>query len=142
ASAHPEISSFSLDALRHEWYDPIDYDAAWKASAADPTFYPRAEAVFKALITASKSVYFDATNLKPAKRKKYLKIAKEHGYTIVGLVFSESLETLIARQSTRGDKSISEDVLKTQFDSCLPPQIGEGFDVAFFLDSQSLDKLN
>lgn len=135
ASAHPEIASFSFDSLRHEWYDPIDYDAAWKASAADPTFYSRAEAVLKDQINASKSIYFDATNLNPSKRANYIKMAKEQGYTIAGLVFSVKLETLIERQSTRSDKSIAEEVVKTQFAACMPPQIGEGFDVVFFLDN-------
>ncbi len=135
ASAHAEIISFSLDSLRHEWYDPIDYDAAWKASAADPTFYARAEAVLKDQIRTSKSIYFDATNLNPSKRANYIKIAKEQGYTIVGLVFSINLETLIARQSTRSDKSIAEEIVKTQFAACVSPQIGEGFDLVFFLDN-------
>jgi predicted kinase len=130
----PEISSFSLDSLRHEWYDPNDYDAAWKSSAADPAFYPRAQALFCEQLASLQDIYFDATNLNPSKRDFYVQRAKASGYFVVGIVFSVNVDILIARQATRGDKSIAEDVVRSQYASLVPPQIGEGIDLVFHLD--------
>lgn len=43
---NPDIQVFSLDLLRHEWYDPKDYTAAWKASSEDKEFANKANQRF------------------------------------------------------------------------------------------------
>ncbi len=133
ASAIPETLSFSFDTLRLAWYNPNDYDQAYQASVADPSFYPRAQSLFTDLLTSSKDIYLDATNLIPAKRQFYIQNAKDNGYLVIGLIFSVPLETLITRQSTRDDKSIPESEVNRQYDSFIPPQKDEGFDLTFFL---------
>lgn len=131
--ASPEVSSFSFDGLRHAWYNPSDYDKAFHAASADPTFYPRAETVFCEMLSSLKDIYLDATNLNPIKRNFYLQKAKEQGYLVIGFVFSVDLEVLIARQATRRDKCIAEDVVRSQYSSLITPQLEEGFDLVFFL---------
>jgi len=133
----PEIQAFSFDALRCAWYNPNDYDVAYQASVADPNFYPRAEGLFCEMLDSSADIYLDGTNLTPTKRCFYVQSAKERGYLIIGLVFSVNLETLIARQGTRGDKSIVESEVRRQYSLQVPPQIGEGFDLVFFLDDNA-----
>ncbi len=134
-----ELRVFSFDELRHAWYDPNDYDAAYKASVADPAFYPRSQALFCEILASAQDIYLDATNLNPAKRDFYLQNAKKRGYLVIGLVFSTDLETLIMRQTTRKDKSIAEDQVRNQYALLVPPQINEGFDLVFFLDTQALE---
>jgi len=125
----PEVSSFSFDTLRHQWYDPENYCIAWQASVDDPNFFPRVKEIFSEHVASKKSVFLDATNLKPATRKFYIEKAKENGYTVVGFVFSVKIEELIARQSTRDDKSVPEDQVILQYESMTPPLKFEGFDV-------------
>lgn len=133
----PEIKSFSFDVLRHTWYDLNDYDLAYKASVADPAFFPRAQAIFCKMLLSSSDIYLDATSLNPSRRHFFIKNAKERGYLIVGFLFSTKLETLIARQATRVDKCLVEEEVRKQYLLLKSPEANEGFDLVFFLDDNS-----
>jgi predicted kinase len=126
---NPDIQVFSLDTLRHEWYDPNDYEKAWKAASEDPEFMNKANQRFMELIKTQKDLFIDNTNLTPKRRRFYLDYARRHGYKTVGYLLPANLETLIARQSTRTDKSVPADAVRQQYASLQPPATGEFDDV-------------
>jgi hypothetical protein len=44
---------------------------------------------------------------------------------VVGVMFINSLDTLVSRQSTRTDKSVPEDAIRRQYNSVAYPLLGE-----------------
>lgn len=122
---NPNIQVFSLDLLRHEWYDPNDYAAAWKASTEDQDFANKANQRFIEMVKSGKDIYVDNTNLTPKRRRFYLDLARKHGYKTVAYLLPVDLKTLIARQATRGDKSVPEEAVRRQFMSLVTPTEGE-----------------
>ncbi|TFH11189.1 MAG: hypothetical protein E4H14_01155 [Candidatus Thorarchaeota archaeon] len=124
-AADSKLQSFSLDSLRHEWYDADNYAAAWKASTEDKEFANKANARFMDMIASGDSIFVDNTNLTPKRRRFYLDIARRNGYKAVAYVFNVDLETLIARQSTRTDKNVPELAVRQQFRSMVGPMANE-----------------
>jgi predicted kinase len=122
---NPELEHFSLDALRHKWYDMNDYANAFKLACADKTFKAEADKVYQNIINELKDVYVDNMNLSPKGRRLYLQVAKKLGYKTVAIVFDVPLETLLARQKTRGDKSVPDNVVIQQFSSFQQPTLEE-----------------
>lgn len=122
---NPQLLEFSLDALRHEWYDPNDYRKAWKASVDDPSFKTRAQDSFLFLLDQQKDIFVDNTNLSTKVRRFYLQQAKAKGYKTVAYVFNVPAEILIARQFTRGDKYVPENVIRDQIRALKRPLDGE-----------------
>ncbi len=140
-TAQSELRSFSFDALRAQWYPSCSAQEAWKKSRADETFYPRSQEIFKTMLRSSANIYLDATNLNQEKRRFYVQAAKEHGYTLVGVVFSISMEELIKHLDKReadlqnGSRTPNEDV-QMHFDTLTLSKKEEGFDRAFRLDTE------
>lgn len=122
---HPDLQAFSLDALRHEWYDPNDYHKAWQASTEDKQFEQKANQRFLEMIKTGKDLFVDNTNLSARRRRFYLNEAKRRGYRTVAMLLPVDLKTLIARQQSRGDKTVPEKAVRQQFFSLQLPQIGE-----------------
>lgn len=120
-----EYEKFSLDALRHEFYDPVDYAAAYAASTEDPKFTQNANSRFMQLVRAGKSVYVDNTNLSPKRRAFYISEARRRGYYITGDVMMTNLATIVSRQKTRRDKTVPESAVKQQYMALHLPDIGE-----------------
>lgn len=120
---NPDLALFSWDALRLEWYDDGsgDYSKAWEKSCKDRKFQEKASAVLAQLIVEGKSIYIDNTNLTVKRRRPYIEAAKACGYTTIGITFDVDLKTLIARQTTRGDKYVNEGAVKQQFNSLQSP---------------------
>ena len=116
---------FSLDTLRHEWYDPHDYHKAWKASTEDPGFLARSKEYYFDLLDHNKDIFVDNTNLSPKVRRFYIEMAKAKGYRTIAYVFDVPIETLLARQHTRGDKKVPEDAVRRQHKSFTRPLDGE-----------------
>lgn len=122
---NPNLLIFSFDDLRHEWYDQENYANAFKQSTEDPQFSAKANQRFLDLISTGKDIFVDNTNLTPKRRRFYLQEARRRGYRAVAIVFDVDLPTIIARQKTRGDKEVPELAVTRQFDSLVPPQMGE-----------------
>lgn len=122
---NPDILSFSFDDLRHEWYDKENYSNAWKLSTEDKEFNNKAYAVFRNMIKTGKDIYVDNTNLTVKRRKFYIDIAKKAGYRTVGIEMPVDVETIVARQKTRGDKNVKEDAVRDQFARLQRPAEGE-----------------
>jgi predicted kinase len=120
---NPDIEVFSLDILRHRWYDPKDYAVAWKKSSEDLQFSNKANDEFIRLIQTGKDIYVDNTNLTPRRRSFYIENAKKFGYVAIAITFpGADVETLVARQLTRGDKRVPEDAVRGQFNALIPPE--------------------
>lgn len=122
---NPDILSFSWDDLRHEWYDQHSYSNAFKLASQDKDFEKKARAVFEKMITTGKDIYVDNTNLTVKRRAYYINLAKRHGYRTVGIEMPVDLDTIIARQKTRGDKNVKADVVRGQFERLQRPAEGE-----------------
>lgn len=122
---NPNLEIFSLDLLRHEFYDPDDYARAWKMSVEDKTFLQRANERFLELLKRRKDLYIDNTNLTPRSRRFYLEQAKKMGYKTIAYVFDVDLDTLIARQTTRSDKNVPAEAVKQQFSVMKRPEENE-----------------
>jgi predicted kinase len=124
---NPDIESFSFDDLRHEWYDKNDYGNAFKLSTADKEFNKKAHAEFKKMIKAGGDIFVDNTNLTKERRKFYLDLAKKYNYHTIGFNMPIDVETIVARQKTRGDKNVKESAVRDQF-ARLQPGTADEFD--------------
>lgn len=124
---------FSLDALRHELYDANDYERAWKMSDEDPTFIPQAHARFHAQVALRKDLYVDNTNISKKRRAFYVNTARQLGYHAVAVLFPIALETIIARQLTREDKTVPIHAVRNQYNNLQYPFVGE-FDRVIVVD--------
>jgi predicted kinase len=122
---NPDIKSFSFDDLRHEWYDKDDYGNAFKLSTADKDFNKKAHAEFKRMIKKGGDIFVDNTNLTKERRKFYLDLAKQHNYYTVGINMPVDVETIVARQKTRGDKNVKESAVRDQFARLEPGEASE-----------------
>lgn len=127
---NPDLQVFSLDVLRHKFYDPDDYAKAWQMSTEDREFKNKANAEFMNALSQGQDLYVDNTNLTPKSRRWYIDQARQRGYKIVGITFPNvDLDTLIARQQTRGDKNVPAAAVRQQFMSLKAPEKGEFDDV-------------
>lgn len=129
---NPHLTTFSLDKLRHEWYDRDNYANAWKMSTQDPKFKSNAYNRFHEMVDTQEDIYVDHTNLSPKVRRFFLQTAKAKGYKTIAYVFNVDVDTLLARQLTRGDKNVPEDAVRQQVKAFKPPQAGE-FDEVVYL---------
>jgi predicted kinase len=125
SETNPGMVSFSLDTLRHQWYDANDYSNAFRLSCADKKFEARAKAVFEEMIKQPQTIFVDNTNLTPKRRAFHLEQAHKYGYTTVAIILNTPLEVLIERQTTRGDKNVPEDAVRRQYSSMVLPGKGE-----------------
>lgn len=125
----PNIVSFSLDALRHEFYHPTDYKVAYDKAVADKSFEARANARFhkdlKEAFVNKHDIYIDNTNLSAKRRKMYLTAAKKLGFRTIAVMMPVALETLLERQKTRGDKQVPEFAVRQHYNALQTPMIGE-----------------
>lgn len=121
----PNLEVFSLDELRHRWYDAVDYRRAWEKSTEDKQFAEKANKEFLAILNRGQNVYVDNTNLSKKRRRFYLDEAKRRGFRTVAIVFPTTLKTLLDRQKTRGDKTVPDMAVKQQYYSLQLPSFGE-----------------
>lgn len=133
---HPNINYFSWDDLRLKWYNPNNYSNAWELSCKDKEFKLKLDEQFHKLLNERKDLFIDNTNLTKKRRRPYIENAQRLGYTVIGITFDVSLDTLIARQSTREDKYIPDKAVIKQFECYQYPSIMEGFDE--IIDSENL----
>ena len=122
---NPDIQSFSFDDLKMAWYDPTNYGRAWKLAQEDKKFDSKARDVFRQMIASGDDIYVDNTNLTTKRRSFYLQLAKKAGYKTVGIEMPVDVETIVARQKTRGDKNVKEEHVRDQFSRLQPPAKGE-----------------
>ncbi len=122
------VDTFSWDELRLRWYDQTDYKNAWELSCQDRSFKARADKEFQEMLATGNDIIVDNTNLTVKRRKFFIREAKNHGYTTIGVTFDVPLHVLVERQMTRGDKCVPTDSVIKQFKSFTFPILNE-FDI-------------
>ena len=81
-----------------------------------------------------KSCVIDNTNVSVAERKKYIDIAKEHGYKIIGYYFRSAIDECRIRNAQRtGQKRVPEVVLRSRAALLQQPSYAEGFNELFYV---------
>lgn len=133
------ILLYSWDDLRHRWYDSVDYGNAYRLSSLDNQFKTKAREQFEVMLETRQDIYVDNTNLTVERRSYYIKEAKLHGYRTVGIEMPVNIETILARQHTRDDKTIKADVVIEQFNKLQRPAPNE-FDEVIISNHNITDK--
>lgn len=131
---NPGTVVFSLDALRHEFYDANDYAKAYQASVDDKSFEARANAVFHKMSKGTSDIIIDNTNLSAKRRRFYLDIARRQQFKTIAYTLPVTKDVLVKRQDTRKDKSVPKTAVTQQYMSLQVPMFGE-FEVIHVLDS-------
>lgn len=119
---------YSLDSLRLQWYGD-NYKESFDMSISDNTFTSRAQKNFKDMLTYGKDIVVDNTNVSTKRRKFYIDAASNKGYKTVAVVFPTSLQNVLDRQHTRGDKNVPSSAVISQYMSTQQPSIGEVDDI-------------
>ena len=85
-------------------------------------------------VDAGKSCVIDNTNVSVADRKKYLDIAKEHGYKIIGYYFRSAIDECRIRNDQRqSKKQVPEIALRNKAAHLEQPSKQEGFDELYYV---------
>ena len=85
-------------------------------------------------VDSGKSCVIDNTNVSIAERKKYIDIAKEHGYKIIGYYFRSAIDECRIRNDQRqGKKQVPEIALRNKIAHLERPSKQEGFDELFYV---------
>lgn len=124
-----DVDVFSLDALRHEWYDQVNYTSAYQQSVDDKSFEAKANARFHEQVKTHRTMYIDNTNLSARRRKMYLSAARLHGFKTIAIIMPISLSTLIQRRTSRSDKTVPESAVIQHYNALQAPLFGEFDDV-------------
>lgn len=76
----------------------------------------------------------DNTNPTLEEREKYIKLAKENKYEVIGYYFSSSVEEALKRNNLRmGKERVPEAGIKGCYKKLKIPAINEGFDKLYFV---------
>lgn len=94
----------------------------------------RERLIFTACLGAKQKIVIDNTNLTREEREKYIFIAKEFGFKIVGCYFQTNLAKAIERNSQReGRTRVPETVLCGASNRLQIPSFAEGFDELYYV---------
>ena len=74
----------------------------------------------------------DAANVDKAKRRKYIRYAKEHGYTVHALFVDTSLDVALARNRAR-ERQVPEGMIRAYCEKIEYPTVEEGFTNIFIV---------
>lgn len=120
-----ELLHFSLDKLRHDWYDADDYRNAFALACDDSDFKNKANKVFADMVKTGNSIYLDNINISKKRRANYIRQAHKYGYMVYAILLPVELQTVLDRQDTRGDKMVPLDVVKNHYMGLSLPSLGE-----------------
>lgn len=85
-------------------------------------------------VDSGKSCVIDNTNVLVPERKKYIDIAKKHGYKIIGYYFRSAIDECRIRNNRRqGKKKVPEIALRNKIAHLERPFKQEGFDELFYV---------
>lgn len=126
---HPTANVFSLDELRHQFYnntrDHAGYRDAFEQSVNDKTFNSRADSAFSAMVRERKTMIIDNVNASAKRRANYVTQGRRNGYKVVAVTMPVSLQTVLDRQNSRTDKSVPDEAVRRQYASIQQPSLGE-----------------
>jgi len=120
-----ELLHFSLDKLRHDWYDPDDYRNAFALACEDKEFKNKANKVFADMVKTGQSIYLDNINISKKRRAEYIRQGHKYGYVVYAILLPVELQTVLDRQDTRSDKFVPLDAVKQHYMSLSLPSLGE-----------------
>jgi tRNA uridine 5-carbamoylmethylation protein Kti12 len=121
------VDTFSLDSCRLFFYFltmesfPAEVAESLYASAFDfcnanqKEFDEYVTQRWTKILTESQHVIVDNTNLTRKSRARWINDLKQRGFEVTIIQVETPLDVIIARQSTRGDKSVPEDVVRSQY---------------------------
>ncbi len=93
-------------------------------------------AVFSSLIEESRPVVIDNTNPLFEDRTKYIALAKERGYRVIGYQFKIPLSVALQRSKMRkNQKEVPAFVIRNTLNKIQPLSLSEGFDQIFEVGS-------
>lgn len=85
-------------------------------------------------VLEGKSFAVDNTNVTVTERKKYIDIAKENGYTVIGYFMESKLKDCIERNNRRtGKQRIPSAAIAATSNKMVLPSYEEGFDELYFV---------
>ena len=136
-----DTEMFSMDDLRIEMYcDDIadvltdeDYNRAYTMSTNDKGFNQAVQNRFNECIATGNNVFCDNTNTSARRRRHYITEARRKGYRIQAILLPIDLATLVARQTTRTDKTVPTHAVVAQYMGMQMPSYGD-FDSIIVLD--------
>jgi len=126
------LSHFSLDVLRHTWYDKENYKNAYDKSCEDKNFLNKAHAEFSKLTMSGNSIFSDNINIRKKRRMAYINMAKQKGYTTVGIVMPIAIQVAIDRQESRADKTVPVIAVEEQYFNTQAPGLDEFDKILFY----------
>lgn len=120
--AGADVQVFSLDTCRLDFYDrqtldPVaEYNAAFKhAMDNQQQFDQYVNGAWDRCLKTAAVLIVDNTNLTVKSRARWIQQARAAGFVIVGMQMLVPLHTVLARQATRGDKRIPEQVVRDMY---------------------------
>lgn len=94
----------------------------------------REKLLVQACLEAKQSFVIDNTNPTVEDRSKYIKLAKDHEFQVIGYYFEPNFEEAIGRNSKRsGKEKIPIVGIKSTINRLEPPCFQEGFDQLYIL---------
>lgn len=88
-----------------------------------------------ACVKTQQAFVIDNTNPTKAEREKYIQVAKQYNYKIIGYYFSSNLTEALARNASRlGKDYIPEVGVKGTYKKLQLPSREEGFDALYFVE--------
>lgn len=124
-AAYANHTVFSLDVLRHEWYDKHDYRNAFTMSTQDSEFLNKANQKFRCMVNENQNIVVDNTNMTRKSRASYINAARSKGYVVKAVWVATPLQVMIDRQKTRGDKTVPISAVIQRFNNLELPSLGE-----------------
>ena len=119
----------SIGYTKENPWTPKVANAAWKKADSD---------LKEALKRGDKLVVFDATFVGTKKRKKYIKIAKDHNALAMIVYCEAKLDTIIKRNAARSDsRKVPKFVMTQMVNNFQKPTREEGFEVVLSFNSET-----
>jgi len=148
----PSEYLFSLDDLRLAFYgaqtgnEPI-YDVAWnyihrnEDKQVEKEFDAYCLKEFSSLVQERFNIFVDISNVSAKSRRRWITLARQHGYNVFAVHFAIPYQVCLNRQSTRSDKQISERSVQQQYFRISTPLIGTEVDAMSYTFSFDFDEV-
>ena len=115
------VVPLSTDMVRSLLFDDV------REQRFQDLVFSNLRSMLKARLIAKRPMnYVDATNLTPAERQHWIKLAKDYNYEVHAIFFDVPLEVCVERHQRR-DRVVPEDVMRRMAAKLKPPTFPEGF---------------
>lgn len=112
-------------------------DMPWTPKAARDAWKKADNLLIEFLGRGDRVIVFDATFVSPKKRKKYIRLGKNSGATLICIYCSASNKTILKRNASRDDfRKVPEFIISKMANSFVAPEKDEGFDFIVKYDSE------